>query len=105
MTHESEAIQFPRSTIVHVLRDVEMLVVSSDRVGSSIAELSIEEQNRVLRAFVDDWNVFGRLSRIREILGDAFSREVGDDGMDELERELQDVPFWRDHARKPPQIR
>jgi len=44
--------------------------------------------------FLTDYDVSRKLSDARAILGDAFSRVAGDDGMDELERECQGSKYW-----------
>ncbi len=51
--------------------------------------------------FIVDWDVFGRLATARRILDSYFSRTLGSDGMDELERELQDTQFWSFGDRSP----
>jgi hypothetical protein len=35
-----------------------------------------------------------RLAPARRILDGALSRELGEDDMDELEREFQDIRYW-----------
>ncbi len=92
----SDTVSYDRSTIVGVFRDLEELVVSLDRIGSHVAleGLSPIEDARVLREFVDQWQLFRKLSHARSVLGDAFSRDPGPDGMDELERECETCRFW-----------
>ena len=51
--------------------------------------------------FIVDWDVFGRLARARRILDPYFSRTLGSDGMNELERDLQDTQFWSVSDRAP----
>ena len=77
-----------------------------DRIGSAEAELREEgkpenEGIDLLSDFFQDWSVFRKLASARMILGDAFSRELGDDEMDELEREFQDLQYWSVSEPKP----
>ena len=44
--------------------------------------------------FMRDTNIFQKLSKARSILSDAFSRELGEDDMEELEKELQHLERW-----------
>ncbi len=86
-----------RSDLLRVLSHLECIVVSLDRIGSSQAD-NVDE---LTIAFLDDWNVFGRLAETRQILSGPFPEELGADDMEELERELADVPHWSVNARKP----
>ena len=91
----SDALTYKRSAIITMLRDLEVLVVSLDRIGSS-ESMSSREADRVISEFVIKWDVFRRLAHMRYVLSEPFSHETGEDGMDELERELQGPRFWGD---------
>ena len=96
---EDETVTYKRRDIINILRDLEMIVVSLDRIGSAEAELlemgkPEHEVNSILSDWFDDWDVFRKLALARRILDEAFSRELGDDDMDELEREFQDLQYW-----------
>lgn len=96
-----DAIKIPKERLVSVLRNLEMIVVSLDRIGSAAADLGPEEYRRASSDFLDDWDVARRLASARRILSEPFSDEVGPDDMDELERELQHVEHWTVSKRKP----
>ena len=83
-----------REDLLKVLRNLEVVVVSLDRVGSYSSDLSKETQNELLADFIDRWEVFDKLAESRGILSEYFGRALGDDDMDELERALQDVEYW-----------
>jgi hypothetical protein len=77
------------------LRDLEVLVVSTDRIGSARDDRESEEEyNAMFVKFFDDYGFFRKLARARTLLSEPFSGEVGEDGMDELEREMQDISYW-----------
>lgn len=97
-----ENITYSRSDIVQVLRDLNILVVSLDRIGSFSHDLSRSEAAALLGDFFDAWDVGRRLARTRRILSKPFSTELGDDDMDELEREFEGLPHWRPNQRRPP---
>ena len=96
-----DRVEFDKEEILNVLRDLEMIVTSLDRIGSSFA-LDQQKRQEALQEFVEDWGVFNRLARARQILSTPFSDEVGDDGMDELEREMNGVENWSLANRKIP---
>jgi hypothetical protein len=96
-------ICYSREEILKVLRTLDTCVVSLDRIGSSGAELSQAEFDEVLREFIVGWDVTRQLAHARRILSEPFSEELGEDDMDELEREMQDVPRWSFNKRAPPE--
>jgi hypothetical protein len=87
-------VAIDRESLLRVLRDLNTIVVSLDRIGSAASGLTKEEYHRISSEFLDNWDVFQKLSQARAILSDPFSREEGPDLMDELEREMEDVPYW-----------
>ena len=91
----SETVNYDRTQIVNILRDLNVLVVSTDRIGSAFDNRkSDEEYNEMFVRFFDELGFFRKLAQARTVLSEPFSREVGDDGMDELEREFQNLKYW-----------
>lgn len=74
-----------------------------DRVGSSQVDMEPEAAHKMLSDFITAWAVSQKLASARAVLSEPFSTELGPDDMDELEREMQDVHYWRDSQRRPPQ--
>ena len=97
MTSNEMAIS--RDDLVAALRNLEAIVVSLDRIGSCASEMGDDEYKNVLVSFLDEWRVFARLSEARRILSEPFGNELGNDGMDELERELEGVRVWQKDSR------
>ena len=95
---EEETVTYRKKDIINILRDLNMIVVSLDRIGSEYSEhsrrKSDEELNALLADFIFEWNVPEKIANARKVLDEAFSRELGDDDMDELEREFQDLQYW-----------
>lgn len=90
-----ETVTYEKEKIIQVLRDLNVLVVSTDRIGSVWADSVTDEQyNAIFLKFFDDFQFSRKLASARRILEDAFSDEVGEDGMDELERRFQDLEYW-----------
>ena len=84
------------------MADLNLIVVSLDRIGSYYSECkTVEEYHALLSNFLDEWKIFRKLANARKILDSAFSRELGDDDMDELEREFQDLQYWSMKNPKP----
>ncbi len=101
MDANKDYLNVKRTDLLLVLKHLETLVVSLDRIGSSSVDMGQSESDIMLREFIDDWSVCRKLSESRTVLSKYFSTDLGDDDMDELERELQGVPYWTWSNRKP----
>jgi hypothetical protein len=92
---EEETVTYRKKDIINILRDLDMIVVSLDRIGSEWTNRKSDEEYHTLSSkFLDEWDVTIKLASARKILDEAFSRELGEDDMDELEREFQDLQYW-----------
>jgi hypothetical protein len=91
-------ISYPRKKVLEVLRTLNELVVSLDQLRS--AEMTRQEHDAAVADFIQRHRIFRKTARARQILSKPFPTTVGADGMDELEREMQDVRYWRDRKRK-----
>ncbi|MBA3784860.1 MAG: hypothetical protein H0X15_04865 [Acidobacteria bacterium] len=97
-----EKVSYRRKDIIKILADLNVMVVSLDRIGSYYSECkSIEEYHALSSNFLDEWKILPKLANARKILDSAFSYELGDDDMDELEREFQDLQYWSMKNPKP----
>jgi len=96
-------LKIDRKVAIRILKDLNTMVVSLDRIGSSFDHP--RDCDRATVAFLDDWKIFRKLAAIRATLSDLFSDKLGRDGMGELERALQNVPYWSAKHTKPPRRR
>ncbi len=97
-----EKVYYRKKDIVKILADLNMMVVSLDRIGSYYSDCkSVEEYHALSSNFLDDWKILPKLARARMILDSAFSDELGDDDMDELERKFQNLQYWTIKNPKP----
>lgn len=95
-------VSYRRKDIIKVLKYLNMMVVSLDRIGSNYENCeNDEEYHKLLSDFLDDWKVFPKLSKARSILSESFSRELGEGDMDKLEREFKDLEYWSLNNLKP----
>jgi hypothetical protein len=114
----SPQICYPREQMVEVLRELNLIVVSLDRIGSAsvvdgkgkaryvkgIRHLTGDPElaAKLTEEFFAEWQILKRLAWARYILDGGFSRDLGPDDMDELERELEGTIYWRSDQTKPP---
>ncbi len=92
----NETVTYDKEKIVELLRDLEVLVVSTDRIGSAFHDRESDEKyNSMFLRFLDDLKFSSILADARMTLSEPFSDELGADGMDELERHMQGIEYWR----------
>lgn len=92
---EEEKVSYRKKDIINILRDLNMIVVSLDRIGSQWSNRKSDEEFHALSSnFLTEWDVTRRLANARRILEEAFSRGLNEVDMDQLEREFQDIQYW-----------
>jgi hypothetical protein len=97
---QEEKVSYDKTAIIQILRDLEVLVVSTDRIGSaSYADYSEDQYNAMFLRFFDECGFAKKLAVAREVLSEPFPYEAGEDGMDELERNFQDLKFWPENEQ------
>jgi len=100
MRASKNQVAYPRKKIIAVLRSLEELVVSLDRIGSASYGMTKAEHDAALADFIQRHKIFRKAAQARRILSEPFPTTLGADHMDELEREMQDVPYWKMRKRK-----
>lgn len=100
MRRPKKQVAYPREQIIEVLRTLEELVVSLDRIGSASHDMTTEDYHAALAEFIRRHKIASKAAQARRILSEPFPTTLGPDDMDELEREMQDVPYWKPRKRK-----
>jgi hypothetical protein len=95
-------VTYSQQEILRVLRDLEMMIVSLDRIGAATGEGDPEESARITTDFLDQWQVFKRLAEARQVLSEPFADDIDADGTEALEQALEDVPCWSATDQTPP---
>jgi hypothetical protein len=88
-----DAIKIDKNLLLSALSEVEFMVVSLDRIGSS--ELAPEEKAIVLYRFAVEGDVFQRLASIRRLLSSTLDENLSLDELDEFEGALEKVVPWK----------
>ena len=89
---------------IRVLREIELVLVSLHKIGAYYAVAEEDEKKsyeRETARFVDDWKVTERLAAARSTLARYFDLTLGEDDMDDLERELESVDYWSGPRSSP----
>ncbi len=98
-----EHLNVRKADLVEVLKILETLVVSLDRIGSHHHECDRRTYERLISEFIEDWAVAPKLSAARRILSEYFDATPDDHGLEELERAIHDTPCWDLDRRRPPE--
>lgn len=91
----NKRVDYDKTKVIQVLRWLEEIVPSFDRIGSCAAETTPFVLAQMTNDFIKDWEVFRKLLEARRILAEPFSK-------DEQEDMMAGVPYWRLDARLPP---
>lgn len=99
MSRSKNRVAYPREGIIAILRTLEELVVSLDRIGSEASEMSAAEFNAAMTNFIVGHDISRKAATARQILSEPFATRVGPDDSDELERAFRGIRFWRGNVR------
>lgn len=98
MIGKNKELRIDGEKLLHVLRDVEYVLISLHKIGSYYAPdlpgKSLEYCAETTR-FIDDGEVTQRLAKIRTILSEAFDGTRGEDDLTDIERALEGLEFWK----------
>ncbi len=99
----NQRIEMSGEDAIRVLREIELILVSLHKIGSYYAVSDEGEASyaRETTRFIDEWRVVDRLAEARGLLSRPFDSTLADDGMDDLERELQVVEAWSSPRSSP----
>ena len=99
----NETITLSGQEAIALLRETEYLLISLRDIARHYYEGvqgDIGPQQRAsyceaTTAFIDDNQVTHRLASLRTTISAKFNLELGSDDMDDIERALQDITYWK----------
>ncbi len=95
------AVRISRTELLRVAQDLNAIIVSLDRIGSSNAEAPRPDLAEALLNFLEDWDVFTKLAYAREVLDSALLEAVESEAERQaVEEQLDRGPYWP--SRDPP---
>ena len=102
----NEELKFKGEEIISVLNEIELILISLHKIGAFFGEKDYAGKDKQAyeyetNRFIDEWKVTRRLSKIRTILSEKFDTTLGDDDMDDLERSLGEMNYWKSPDSKP----
>lgn len=93
----NQEITYDGNEIAKVYRELNFILCSLNQIGSYYAdklEKCRNEYERETNSFIDNSLICSRLAKMRRVLEAGFDLQLGEDGMDDLERICEDIPYW-----------
>ena len=97
LREENEKVTYDGMQVALILKELDFLVVSFDKIGSYYAEeirTNREQYEKEIMQFMDNSWVGPRLANIRAILTQKFNLQEGEDELDDIERICEQIPYW-----------
>lgn len=94
---ENRRIEIAGEDAIRVFREIELVLTSLHKIGSYYAVADESEKKNYEREttrFIDEWKVTARLAEARAVLARCFDLTLGEDDMDDVEREMESVDYW-----------
>ncbi|MDH0746741.1 hypothetical protein N5D61_10325 [Pseudomonas sp. GD03842] len=103
MKKENEFVTYSGEDIIEAFSEVEYILISLRDISNYYyhhPERPVTDETAVAYAlettrFIDQNRINDRLNKIRRILEEPFDNGVGDDDMDDIERVVDKLKFWR----------
>ncbi|MFP1787784.1 hypothetical protein [Lonsdalea quercina] len=100
---DNEKIYLSGEEAIDILNEVEYMLISLRDIARHYydnADGCISAQDRALYCeettrFIDEGGVTKRLAKIREKITGKFNLELGDDDMDDIERAMESLKYWK----------
>ena len=102
MLEENKKITLTGEEAITILSEVEYILISLRNIAryychKESGEITDSEKNKYYKEttnFIDENNITHRLALIRRVVSEKFEDELGDDDMDDIERELEKLRCW-----------
>jgi hypothetical protein len=95
MLEKNKQIILNGKDALEVLADIEFILISLHKMGSYYADKPVEDYRKATTDFIDNEKVTQRLAKVRKIISKNFDSTLGDDDMDDIERHLEEIKFWK----------
>ncbi|MGF6669007.1 hypothetical protein [Pseudomonas monsensis] len=95
MLEKNKQIVLNGKDALEVLADIELILTSLHKMGSYYADKPVEDYRKATTDFIDNEKVTQRLAKVRRIISKNFDSTLGDDDMDDIERHLEEIKFWK----------
>ncbi|MGD1287271.1 hypothetical protein [Escherichia coli] len=87
MNKNNDVINIPGKDALYILSEVEYILISLKNIARYYF-------NGIEQNVIDDKNITHRLAEIRRVITENFNTDLGDDDMDDIEREIEKIKCW-----------
>ena len=97
LREDNEKITYDGMQVALILKELDFILVSLHKIGSYYAEDIITKRDQYEKEttqFIDNSCVCPRLAKIRSVLSQKFDRQEDEEGLDDLERICEQIPYW-----------
>ncbi|WP_439878327.1 hypothetical protein [Pseudomonas prosekii] len=95
MLDTNKKIVIPGDSLLEALAEIEFILISLHKMGSFYNDKPTEDYQRATTEFIDNEKVTQKLSKVRRILSENFDNSLGPDEMDDIERRMESIEFWK----------
>ncbi|MDT9678389.1 hypothetical protein F6R97_28190 [Pseudomonas sp. JV414] len=95
MLDTNKKIIIPGESALEALSEIEFILISLHKMGSYYSDKPITDYQRATTEFIDNEKVTQKLAKVRRILSDSFDNTLGEDDMDDIERHMENIKFWK----------
>lgn len=95
MLEENKSITLTGEDALEALATIEFILISLHKMGSYYSDKPIEEYRKATTEFIDEGHVTQRLAKIRTLISKNFDSTLGEDDMDDIERHMEGIEFWK----------
>lgn len=95
MQDTNKSITLSGESALVALAELEFMLISLHKIGSYYMDKPVEEYYAATTAFIDNNHITHRLAKIRSIISEPFDPSLGDDDMDDIERRVCQIEFWK----------
>lgn len=95
MLEKNKKIVIPGESALEALAEIEFILISLHKMGSYYSDKPTEEYQRATTEFIDNEKVTQKLAKVRRIISESFDTTLGTDDMDDIERHMERINFWK----------
>jgi hypothetical protein len=95
MQDSNKKIMIPGESALEALAEIEFILISLHKMGSYYSDKPLVDYQRATTEFIDNEKITQKLAKVRRILSEGFDNTLGPDEMDDIERDMENIEFWK----------
>ncbi|WP_420231638.1 hypothetical protein ACN079_20760 [Pseudomonas sp. ABY48] len=95
MLEKNKVIVIAGESALEALAEIEFILISLHKMGSYYSDKPVEQYQRATTEFIDNEKVTQKLAKVRRIISEGFDTALGEDDMDDIERRMEGIDFWK----------